>query len=756
MTGVPMAWVVDSGSGNHLAGQAELPHPLRPAICRRDTGIRLATANGIISADEVVLASIPGLGADAEILILDSCPRVLSLGRLIEDNNCKFSWIPGRAWITDSEGIEHDCVVHDYVPSLSIELTAPSAAAIAGPAAAPGGSEDPMWQLFCLEHGLDPALGMPQTYADEALEAPHGDLRSAHRPKTDTSLMGIWTGLVTRTISAKDPEFRSAPCMAALEKELANLRKRGVWDESTVCEWSSLKKGSTALCGRLFAIMGEKNAESLDASSRSYKARVVFAGNNIQTTDGVPAWELFQEVSQAPAAMQTVRGALGIAALRGFEPKVRDATQAFIQSRIDGPDRPETWVRLPKQWWPDSWHGKFHDPVVKLRLALYGHPESGALWDKHLGKVLLDLGWRRVESHPGFWIHEGTGAIMTVYVDDLMMAAPADREAELWRQIEAKVEFGDPPTPIAKFLGGHHVIKRTGVVTDFSCGMREFLVDAAAKFKVELGVTHLTPARSPHLEEDFVPQDMDTPGKHAATASSHLMKLLFAARLCRPDILVAITRLASKVSTWGTCHDRALMRLFQYIEHHPGVLLTGSLRSTDAADCVLAMSPDADLAGDMETTKSTSGLWLEVRSADGERCWPLAWRSKRQGSTASSTCEAEYISLHDGLKKEALPMVDMFSQALSRPMGLLCLEDNTQCIAAVKKGYSPALRHLHRTERIALGVAHEQFFGENTNFVLEYQASSLHKGDSFTKKLQPNAFEEAVVRLKLLDSDATS
>ena len=101
-------------------------------------------------------------------------------------------------------------------------------------------------------------------------------------------------------------------------------------------------------------------------------------------------------------------------------------------------------------------------------------------------------------------------------------------------------------------------------------------------------------------------------------------------------------------------------------------------------------------------------------------------------------------------------MVDMFSQALSRPMGLLCLEDNTQCIAAVKKGYSPALRHLHRAERIALGVAHEQFFGENTNFVLEYQASSLHKGDSFTKKLQPNAFEEAVVRLKLLDSDATS
>eukprot|EP00972_Heterocapsa_arctica_P065529 9670430-Heterocapsa_arctica.AAC.1 len=61
----------------------------------------------------------------------------------------------------------------------------------------------------------------------------------------------------------------------------------------------------------------------------------------------------------------------------------------------------------------------------------------------------------------------------------------------------------------------------------------------------------------------------------------------------------------------------------------------------------------------------------------------------------------------NGLKQEAIPMVDMFSQALGREVGLTCLEDNIQCIAAVTKGYSPTLRHLWRTERIALGTAHE-------------------------------------------------
>jgi hypothetical protein len=75
--------------------------------------------------------------------------------------------------------------------------------------------------------------------------------------------------------------------------------------------------------------MGEKNAEDgVAPEKRKYKARVVFAGNNIQTASGTQAHELFQELSQTPAAMGSVRAALAIAALRGFYPKVRDATQA--------------------------------------------------------------------------------------------------------------------------------------------------------------------------------------------------------------------------------------------------------------------------------------------------------------------------------------------------------------------------------------------------------------------------------------------
>eukprot|EP00972_Heterocapsa_arctica_P009597 1414916-Heterocapsa_arctica.AAC.1 len=61
----------------------------------------------------------------------------------------------------------------------------------------------------------------------------------------------------------------------------------------------------------------------------------------------------------------------------------------------------------------------------------------------------------------------------------------------------------------------------------FTCDMREFVLDAAAKFQTEIGVQRLPPVHTPHLADDFAPQTIDTPGIHVPTASSHLMKLLF-------------------------------------------------------------------------------------------------------------------------------------------------------------------------------------------------------------------------------------
>ena len=130
--------------------------------------------------------------------------------------------------------------------------------------------------------------------------------------------------------------------------------------------------------------------------------------------------------------------------------------------------------------------------------------------------------------------------------------------------------------------------------------------------------------------------------------------------------------------------------------------MRGSLGVADLLDCELHYYPDADLAGDHNTTKSTSGLWVELVSKDGERFWPLAWGSKKQTATASSTCEAEMLSLSGGLRKEALPSLTLLELLLKRSVKMIVHEDNTATIQCIKTGYSPALRHMARTARVSL------------------------------------------------------
>ena len=118
-------WILDSGSGNHLACEKRLPDELRESIRRNATMVRMATANGPATATDVVDVDVPGLEAHARVLLLKGCPAVLSLGRLVEDHKCSFLWNSDGAVLIDSSGNRHECVVRNYVPFLGDEYALP-------------------------------------------------------------------------------------------------------------------------------------------------------------------------------------------------------------------------------------------------------------------------------------------------------------------------------------------------------------------------------------------------------------------------------------------------------------------------------------------------------------------------------------------------------------------------------------------------------------------------------------------------------
>ncbi|CAE7555766.1 GIP, partial [Symbiodinium pilosum] len=244
----------------------------------------------------------------------------------------------------------------------------------------------------------------------------------------------------------------------------------------------------------------------------------------------------------------------------------------------------------------------YRDPVCPLRLALYGHPDAGGIWEKHCETQLKSVGW--IPILPEIWqsvfYHPELELMLVVYVDDFKMAGPTKNMAQGWKDINSVIDM-DPPEALGRredfwevdFEAGavvrHHVYPRkklyvpteddvlafpmmgTSRVTEFD-SKEELHVDdfnqgGEAKFDWWTGRTYFPLDREIPVE-DFtyalasykkknprsktariakpVDPDKEPTGKLAGIASRILMKVLFAARVARWDLLRATQALASR------------------------------------------------------------------------------------------------------------------------------------------------------------------------------------------------------------------
>ena len=90
-----------------------------------------------------------------------------------------------------------------------------------------------------------------------------------------------------------------------------------------------------------------------------------------------------------------------------------------------------------------------------------------------------------------------------------------------------------------------------------------------------------------------------------------------------------------------------------YLETTCEAKLHGHVDSTDFETVSIKVNPDADLAGTFDSTKATSGGFIEIAGLNTQ--FPLDWYSKRQTATAHSTSEAELISASKMLRHTLFP-----------------------------------------------------------------------------------------------------
>jgi hypothetical protein len=354
------------------------------------------------------------------------------------------------------------------------------------------------------------------------------------------------------------------------------------------------------------------------------------------------------------------------------------------------------------------------------------------------------LKWCPVLNHPNTWTKpsknqggESRLALCTVYVDDFVLTGYD--LPQLWKELRESVVLSDPE-PIDKMLGCIFKIKRTGTVSVCTQQMTEFLESAVEQYRTTPGALALHHADTPSIEIDE--SDINAAeGIMQKYSASLLMKVFYAARCCRPDLVFPIAYLSRFISKWTVHRDKQLHRLYCYVFSTAQMILVSTIDSKDEPLLELGGFPDADHSGCLHTGRSTSGNWLELASPSNSSCAALEWSSKRQGATAHSTTEAELISASKLLRESALPSQEFWSLLLNRPVLLNLREDNQATIKVIENGYSAALRHVSKVHRVNLSVISEVC--QEPDVSVTYVETDKQKGDLLTKPLARLKLQEA-------------
>ena len=308
-----------------------------------------------------------------------------------------------------------------------------------------------------------------------------------------------------------------------------------------------------------------------------------------------------------------------------------------------------------------------------------------------------------------------------------------------------------------------------------------------------------------------VESEKEPVGRLQPIASKVLMKILFAARMARYDLLRATQALASRVTKWSQECDDALHRLVSYINCSLSSTMRGYI-GDKFSECQLWLFADADFAG-AHDSKSTTGSFMALVGPN--TYFPTNAFSKKQTAVSMSSTEAEVISV----RAQGLPSLSLFNYLLAmsdpdtaledrqKQAGLQAMpkatspkdpasiaridpeldeirygffhngpesvanvnhlqvhlgksftvqfmEDNQATITILTNGESQSMRHTDRTQRVSFGWLQQQF--KDDQFDLVNVNTSYQVADLLTKPFtSPAKWQHAIDLLGLVDYEHT-
>jgi hypothetical protein len=359
--------------------------------------------------------------------------------------------------------------------------------------------------------------------------------------------------------------------------------------------------------------------------------------------------------------------------------------------------------------------------IVKLNKALYGCVQSAKLWNDHLSGTLEGMGFTRNPLDRCVFnkVVDGKQCTICMHVDDLLVTCELEEILEsVFAQLkerykEVKINRG----PKVSYLG---------MTFDFSvqgkakCTMEGYIEDLLRLCEVQGSAT------SPAAENLFEVSTSSPPLESARRERFHSLvaKLLYLAKRVRPDLLVAVSFLATRVLYATEQDDIKLTRALKY------------LRSTADLGLTLEANDIISVLGYMD---ASYGVHIDGKSHTGTAITlgkgAVYAKSGKQKVVSKSSTEAELIGLSDSASQIIWTRDFLIGQGYKVDAATI-FQDNLSTMALVKNGQSNSERSRHINIRYFF-VKDRVDQGEVR---IEYKPTGEMIADVLTKPLQGSLF----------------
>jgi hypothetical protein len=189
----------------------------------------------------------------------------------------------------------------------------------------------------------------------------------------------------------------------------------------------------------------------------------------------------------------------------------------------------------------------------------------------------------------------------------------------------------------------------------------------------------------------------------------------------RPDILFTVSQLSQHLERPGTLHWKAAMHLLRYLS---GTLTYGMQLDGKGDMSTMQVYTDADFANCPDDRKSYLGYIALLGGSI------ISWRSKKQPTVSTSTTEAKYRSLYEGVQ-ESVWFNQLFKSLNHKFNAKYQLYVNNQ--RAIALAANPIFQQ--RTKHIEILYHWLQEVYNTGLFKLNYISTINMKANMFTKAL---------------------